>query len=50
MEMYHERPRGDETYAFLVWGVQMLCLYIEGKFADNSRYRARVGDTHLSEA
>ena len=36
MEMYHERPRGDETYAFLVWGVQMLCLYIEGKFADNS--------------
>lgn len=36
MEMYHERPRGDETYAFLVWGVQMFCLYIAGKFADNS--------------
>jgi len=36
MEMYHERPRGDETYAFLVWGVEMFCLYIAGKFADNS--------------
>ena len=36
MEMYHERPRGDETYAFRVWGVEMFCLYIAGKFADNS--------------
>ncbi len=30
------KAEGDETYAFLVWGVDMLCLYIAGKFADNS--------------